>query len=88
MEQTLTEKQVVELLNNSSFDKDRYKLIIIDSNLKRVLSIMKHDLIYINGEKDLGICMVNLGDDLYQPDEYTRECLIRSLVYRNEGVLR
>lgn len=86
MEQTLTEKQVVELLNNCSIDKDKYKLIIIDSNLKRVLSIMKHDLIYIHGEKDLGICMVNLGDDLYQPDEHTRECLIRSLVYRNEGV--
>lgn len=91
MERVLTEEKLIEVLKNSNIDKKNYNRIIIDNNLKMILSRLQCDLIYLNGKlddgEDLGICLPRIDDELYEPDKYTETCLIKNLVH-NGGWFR
>ena len=70
-------------------DNDKsYELIVIDDKIKDILSIMQHDRIYLDLDvnKKLNICKVNLSDEVYEPDQYSRKRLLENLVYKENEI--
>lgn len=80
--QVLTDKKLMALLNGGKLNKKEYKQLIIDSDLKRFLTLGYYDVFYPNCEENIGICVVKTDDELYTPDSNTKNQLIRRLVYR------
>ena len=79
--ETVTEKRIIEILNESHLDKAQTPKILIDYNVKTYLYSVPHNITYLDGENKFGICKAIVGDELHSPDEHTRKLLIRQLVY-------
>lgn len=73
--------ELLRALNNSDINREKYNCIVIDNALKDYLKWGFCDYTYIPAEKAICIKTVNIGYDLYSPDEYTKKELIKSLVY-------
>ena len=86
-EQALTEEKLIDLLNNSEFNKQKYCRLIIDNDLKKFLSLAYCDIHYLECENNIGICIVRTDDELYVPDNYTKKQLIKGLIYRDTGIM-
>lgn len=84
--QDMTEERLQELLNKSHLDKKKYRCLIIDNDLKQYLMLDHYDIMYLDVEEEIGICVVRTDDELYSPDAYTKQQLIRGLVYRESGI--
>ena len=80
-DETVTEKRIIEILNESHLDKEQTPKILIDYNVKTYLFSVPRNTTYLDGENKFGICKAIVGDELHSPDEYTRKLLIRQLVY-------
>ncbi len=74
-------KELIKALNNSNIDRKEFDRIIVDKKIRDFLEITFCDCTYIPSDKSICIKTANVGDDLYSPDPYTRETLIRHLVY-------
>ena len=81
---TLKEDGLVLLLNNGHFEKTKYERIIIDRNVKRFLRNGWRNTFYLNCSEIIEVCIINLDDMLYTPDEYTKHQIIQKLVYHNK----
>lgn len=59
--------------------------IIIDESLKNYLKVAYCDKLFLEGieseKEDVCICKINLNNDLYSPDQYTKEVLLKKLVH-------
>lgn len=80
---TLKIDTLTKQLNQSEFNKELYCLLIIDNDLKKFLLQKNYNISYLNCAENIGICRVELEEELYDPDEYTKRQLIRKLVYRD-----
>lgn len=73
--------QLITTLNESNIDRKVHECIIIDRVINEYLERTFCDFIFIAGDKDLCVHKVNISDDLYYPDEYTKEKLIKNLTH-------
>lgn len=78
----------IEALNKSKIDKEKNNCIIVDQTLIKYLEAAFCDYTYISGEENICIKTVNISDELYSPDEYTRKKLIKNLVHDEKKGLR
>lgn len=83
-EYNLTESELIQSLNECVGDSPVVNLLLIDNNLRKFLSLSFSNKTYIKSDKRVTICRVNISDELYVPDNYTRETLIKDLVYNNK----
>lgn len=89
IEYEFTEEEAINLLNELGTNNDKsYELIVIDDKIKDILSIMQHDRIYLDLDvnKKLNICKVNLSNEVYEPDQYSRKRLLENLVYKENEI--
>lgn len=84
--ETITEQELIEILDNSSFDKEQNKILIIDRMIKYFFSNTYTDITYLNTDKQITICKIPSFKELYDPDEYTKSRLIRELVFDGKSV--
>jgi hypothetical protein len=75
---------LIEIINESrSVLKSDY--IIADEKIKEYLKKAYSDKYFLKtgekNKKDVCVCRVNISNDLYQPDENTKNVLIKKLVY-------
>lgn len=84
---SLTESELVTLLNRSNIAENKNLKLVIDEQLKRFLSLTHYDINYLDlgDDKEIGICTVRLDNELYCPTSYTKKHLIQKLVYTNAG---
>lgn len=78
--QEFTEKELVEILNNSNIDKTKNNQLIIDDKLKEFLSHCYYETTYLKCKENLEICVAVIDDELLEPDDYTRKQMIKKLV--------
>lgn len=84
-EYSLDEKLLCELLTKSNLDKSKFPYILIDARIKQFLQDRYYDVTFVEADKEIELCTVNLDETIYTPDEYTRKQLIRKMVYtKNE----
>ena len=61
------------------------ELVVIDETLKEYLKVAYSDKFFLKtdeqNKEDVCICKINVGDELYSPDAYTKEILITKSVY-------
>lgn len=76
-------QQLLEIINNN-IDAICGDYIVVDENLKMYLQPAYCDKLFLattDLEKtEVCICKVNISDDLYSPDQHTKEILLRKLV--------
>lgn len=70
---------------NSQKDKINSNCIVVDENLKEYLKVAYCNKIFLDGAEeekgDVCICKINITNDLYSPDQHTKEILLNKLVY-------
>ena len=86
-EDTLDQNELCNLLTGSNFDKEKFSCILIDRKIKNFLQSGYYDSTYVEADKEIELCTVNLNREIYEPDKYTRKQLIRKLVYQKVGGL-
>lgn len=83
-EESWSVEEVVKLLNEEIDDKEQYREILIDNELKGYLELCWCDWYY--GTEKIHICKICSNDELYSPDDCTRKYLIEELVYKDKGI--
>ena len=82
---SLTDDILLENLNNSTIDNTKYSQILIDNDIKRFLQIAVCTQEYFKYNKLIEIRTFDEPDTLYSPDEFTRDILLKKLVYKNDA---
>ncbi len=78
----MTEDMVIKMLNDARINNQ--KIILIDENVKRFLSVPSKDYIYLDCEKTLCLQKPSIKDDLYDLDDFTKNILLRRLVHEDD----
>lgn len=81
-EDALDQNELCNLLTESNLDKEKFSCILIDKKIKNFLRDGYYDSTYVETDKEIELCTVNLNEEIYEPDEYTRKQLIRKLIYQ------
>ena len=83
-DETYSFDMLLEIINNHK-DKINGDYIVIDDNLKQYLKVAYCDKIFFDGTElekgEVCICKINITNDLYSPDQYTKEVLLKKLVH-------
>lgn len=76
--------KLIEIVNAHK-DVVNSELVVIDETLKEYLQATYSDKFFLKtgdaSKEDVCICKINIGEDLYSPDAYTKEVLITKSVY-------
>lgn len=78
---TITEQELIKVLEESEFDIKQKEILIIDNLIKQFLSLSNSDKIYLNADERIAICRNLNINELYNPNDYTKSQLISDLVF-------
>ena len=76
--------RLLEIINNhNNIINSDY--IVIDEKLKRCLQVAFCDKLFLDAtdpeKEEVCVCKINISDDLYSPDQHTKDVLLKKLVH-------